>query len=314
VTEVSVIVPARDAAATLGRTLAALAAQEGAPAFEVIVVDDGSTDATARVAERAPLDVRLVRQDGRGPARARNAGARQAGGDVLAFTDADCFPTPTWLAAALRALDGADLVQGAVLPEPGIDVGPFDRTIWVTRAHGLFETANLVVRRELYDALGGFESWLVPRDGKELGEDVWFGWSARRAGARVRFAPDALVHHAVFRGGPADLLAARRRLRYFPAMAARIPELRAELLWRRWFLTRRTAAFDLAALGLAAALAARRPAAAALAAPYAAEVARTLRGHPVAFKAKLAVASVAADAVGAWSLARGSVAYRAPVL
>ena len=310
--EVSVIVPARDAAATLGRALAALGAQEGAPDFEVIVVDDGSRDGTAQLAERA--GARTVRAAGDGPARARNAGAAAASGAVLAFTDADCYPTPGWLAGALRALDGADLVQGAVAPEPGVEVGAFDRTIWVTRPHGLFETANLVVRRELFDALGGFESWLAPADGKELGEDVWFGWSARRAGARIRFAPDALVHHAVFPGGPGDLLAARARLRYFPALVARIPELREALLWGRVFLEPRTAAFDAALAGLAVAVVARRPAAAALALPYAALTARALRGHPPRFKVKLALARVAADAVGAWSLAAGSVAYRAPVL
>src|SRR5204863_903204 len=110
VAEVSVIVPARDAAATLGRALAALGAQEGAPDFEVIVVDDGSRDGTAQLAERA--GARTVRAAGDGPARARNAGAAAASGAVLAFTDADCYPTPGWLAAALRALDGADLVQG----------------------------------------------------------------------------------------------------------------------------------------------------------------------------------------------------------
>jgi glycosyltransferase involved in cell wall biosynthesis len=312
VADVSVIVPARDAAGTLRRTLRALAAQEGAPAFEVVVVDDGSTDGTPELAEREGAQV--VRVPPGGPARARNAGARAARGSVLAFTDADCFPTPGWLAAACRALEGADLVQGSVLPEPGVPVGPFDHTIWVTRPHGLFETANLVVRRDLFDRLGGFESWLMPSDGKELGEDVWFGWSARRAGARIAFAADALVHHAVLPGRPRDLLVGRRRLRYFPAMAARIPELRDGFLWRRVFLSAHTATFDAALAGAAGALATRRAAPLALAAPYAVATVRRLRGHPPAFAAKLAVAWLAADAVGAWSLAAGSARYRALVL
>ena len=301
--EISVVIPARDAAATLPRTLAALAAQEGTPEFEVVVVDDGSVDATARVAEEA--GARVVLEGGRGPALARNAGARAGQGEVLAFTDADCFPAPGWLAAAWRAVAGADLVQGAVLPEPGVEVGPCDRTIWVTEARGLFETANLVVRRELFERLGGFESWLVPREGIELGEDVWFGWRARRAGARVAFAREALVHHAVFRGGWRDVVRARRRLQYFPALARRIPELREELLWGRVFLTRRSAGFDAAALGLAAALLSRRVAPLTLAAPYAAQVARDRRAAPV---------RLLGDAVGAASLVAGSVRYRSPVL
>src|SRR4051794_7038859 len=198
--DVSVVIPARDAAATLPRTLAALAAQEGAPEFEVVVVDDGSVDETARLA--ADGGARVVRSSGLGPAVARNTGAHEARGGVLAFTDADCFPAPGWLAAASRAVEDADLVQGAVLPEPGVEVGPCDRTIWVTEPRGLFETANLVVRRDLFERLGGFESWLVPRRGIELGEDVWVGWRARRGGAPgALLAPPPGGPPAVPRGG-----------------------------------------------------------------------------------------------------------------
>jgi GT2 family glycosyltransferase len=193
-----------------------------------------------------------------------------------------------------------------VLPEPGVAIGPCDRTIWVTSARGLFETANLVVRRELFERLGGFESWLVPSEGIELGEDVWFGWRARRAGARVGFAGDALVHHAVFRGGWRDVVRVRRRLRYFPALARRIPELREELLWRRVFLTRRSAAFDAAVAGVVGAALVRRAAPLALVAPYAVELARGGR--------RAAVPGVVGDAVGAASLVAGSVRYRSPVL
>ena len=197
------------------------------------------------------------------------------------------------------------LFVGGADQQPGVEVGPCDRTIWVTEPRGLFETANLVVRRELFERLGGFESWLVPQRGIELGEDVWFGWRARRAGARIAFAPDALVHHAVFRGGVRDLVRARRRLRYFPALAQRIPELRDELLWRRVFLTRRSAAFDAALAGVAAAVVARRPAPLVGAVPYALRLARDRRAAPVL---------LVGDAVGAAALVVGSVRYRSPVL
>jgi glycosyltransferase involved in cell wall biosynthesis len=299
VSEISVVIPARDAAATLPRTLDALARQTlPRERFEVVVADDGSSDRTAAIAGVAD---RLVRTDGVGPGAARNAAAAVAEGRLLAFTDADCFPAEDWLERALAAVAGADLVQGRVEPER--PPGPYDRTVYATSFHGLFETANLVVRRELFDALGGFEVGWTPQGGKELGEDTWFGWRARRRGARAVFADDVVVRHAVFPRTAAQYVAERRRLTAFPALVARVPELRSALCWRRAFLTRRGAAFDAAALGVAAALAARDARPLALALPYAAELARDPRPP-----------GVAADAVGAASLLAGSVRARTLLL
>ena len=307
---VSVIVPARDAAAHLPAALDGIARQHHTP-DEVIVVDDASSDATARIAEESTAVTRVVAGAGEGPGAARNRGAAQATGDVLAFTDADCMPTPGWLEAGLAAMaDGADLVQGAVTPPPGTPLGPWDRTIWVTVPHGLFETANLLIRRDLFERIGGFEPWLSPRRGKELGEDVWLGWRARRAGARTAFVSEALVHHAVLSRGAAEFVAERARLRFFPEMTARIPELREAFLYRRWFLNARSAMFDAALVGVGAALLGRRPLAAGLAAPYARALWRDARHRGAGEAAVLA----AADAVGAAALVAGSVRSGAAVL
>jgi glycosyltransferase involved in cell wall biosynthesis len=308
-----VIIPARDAAEHLREALAALRRQSTARDFEVLVVDDGSSDETAAVAEAAGPGVRVVSGHGDGPAAARNLGAREARGRVLAFTDADCVPAPDWLEAGLAAIDdGAELVQGRVAPSPDVERGPWDRSISVEREYGLYETANLLVTRELFDRLGGFESILEPRGGKELGEDVWLGWRARRTGARTGFAPDALVHHAVFPRSPSGYIAERTRLRFFPALVRRIPELREHFLYRRWFLTARGARFDLAVLALA--FARRRPVAVLAALPYAALVVRT--ASPAGRRRAPAVAAtqVAADAVGAAALLAGSVRSRSVVL
>ena len=296
------VIPARDAAATIGDTLAALAAQEP---DEVIVVDDGSRDKTVALAEGSPVVTRVIRAAGEGPGAARNAGAAAATGDVLAFLDADCVPQPGWLREGARALESADLVQGRTTPPPDAPRGPFDRTLWVVAPWGLFETANLLVRRELFERLGGFEPWLSPARSKELAEDVWFGWRAVRSGARAAFCDAAVVHHAVFARGPRDYVAERLRLRYFPAMAKRIPELRQTFFWHRVFLTPRSAAFDLALAGAVVAAATRRPWALALAAPYARIARRRPRAWPV---------DLAADAVGLASLLAGSARARSLVL
>jgi glycosyltransferase involved in cell wall biosynthesis len=310
---VSVIVPARDAAATIGRTLAGLRAQRDVADYEVLVVDDGSRDDTAAMARSAAVVTAVLAGDGAGPAAARNLGARRAGADALAFLDADCEPTPGWLAAGLAALRTQDLVQGQVQPRPAPAAGPFDRTIDVGEAHGLFESANLFVRRPLFERLGGFESWLRPRRGLELGEDVLLGWRARRDGARTGFARDALVYHEVFPRSAGSYVVERARLRFFPAMAARIPELRGEFFWRRYFLDRRSARFDLALAAGALAVLRRRPGWALGALPYFAHTGRAARRSDRAWPLVAAV-DAAADAVGFAALAYGSARHRALLL
>ena len=313
----TVIVPARDAQATLGAALRALEGQELEEAFEVFVIDDGSTDGTRALAAASPVVTAVLTANGGGPAAARNLAAARAQGEVLAFTDADCEPEPGWLREGLAALDaGADVVQGRVTPPVDARPGPFDRTVGVGQLSHLYETANLFVRREWFERIGGFEEgWLLPGRSKELGEDVWLGWRLRREGARVAFAPEPLVRHVVFPRGPRGYAGERARLRYFPEIVRRVPELRDVFCFRRVFLNRRSAEFDLAVAGVLASAATRRPWPLLAAAPYA----RTAWRH-AAFRGgrrgapRILAADVAADAVGLGALALGSMRYRSPLL
>jgi glycosyltransferase involved in cell wall biosynthesis len=311
--DVSVIVPALDAAATLPATLAALASQDFAGSYEVIVVDDGSSDATREVAAAAGGEVRLLKQERCGPGPARNRGAASARGSILAFTDADCVPAVDWLREGVVALGNADLVQGRVRPDPGVRLGPFDHTVWVVRESGLYETANLFVSRRLFESLGGFEDFLRARIGKPLAEDTWFGWRARRSGARTTFCDAAVVIHAVLPRGAAEYVRERLRAGYFPSIARQIPELRTTLFWRQWFLSGRSAAFDAAGAGAFGALVARHPLPLVLAIPYAA-VASRRAWRWRARAPQVALVDVAADAVALAALAWGSLRERTPVL
>lgn len=306
---VSVITPAKDAAATLPALLDALAALEPvAGGVEVIVVDDRSADATRAIAAAHPVVDHVVDGPGRGPGAARNAGVAASSGEVLAFTDADCMPSAAWLREALAVLDaGADLVQGRVVAAG--PVGPWDRTVRVERFSHLYETANLLLRRSWFERVGGFEPWLSPRRSKELGEDVWLGWRAARAGARLAFAPDAVVAHAVFAGTPRSFVIEQLRLRYFPELAARVPELRTTFLWRRWFLNRRRPAVDLALAGVVLAAARRQPVWLVAVLPYA----RALR-REAAGSRRVAAVRVAADVAGTAGLLAGAIRARTPVL
>jgi len=311
----SVVIPAFDAAATIGATLAGLAAQQGCGALEVIVVDDGSADGTAAIAEAAGATVLRLQRGG--PAAARAAGVEASAAPLLGFVDADCEPEPGWAAAGVAALAHADLVQGRVIPDPEARLGPYDRTLWVEADVGLYQTANLLIRRDAYERAGGFTAWVDPAGDARghFGEDVLLAWAARRAGARAAFAPDAVVRHAVFPRTAGEYVEERRRLAYFPELVRRVPELRTQPLLARAFLSRRTAALDLAAAGVLAALLARRPLPAVAAVPYSAllikEARRRSRGRGTA---KVAAADLAADLVGLASLASASIASRSPVL
>jgi glycosyltransferase involved in cell wall biosynthesis len=272
---VSVIIPARDAEPTLGRTLEALRRQQLDEAFEVIVVDDGSQDETRAIAQRYEPFVRLIcSQQSDGPGGARNRGAHAARAPVLAFTDADCFPTPKWLSRGLEQVARADVVQGRVEPDPTTPRTPFDRTLAVEGDGGFYQTANLFVRREVFDAVGGFRDWALERPSRRrwsvdrrrgramrtpIGEDTLFAWTARRLGARSAFAPEALVHHAVVPGGVRDAMADRWHwTRDMPGLTRVAPELRGAVFYHRWFFASWTAQFDLAVAGVATALLTRR--------------------------------------------------------
>jgi glycosyltransferase involved in cell wall biosynthesis len=312
---VTVVVAARNARATIGATLAALAAQRLEHDYEVIVVDSGSTDGTRALAESSPTVTAVLDNPGGEPAGSRNLGVRHARGSALAFTDADCEPEPGWLDAGLRALKQADIVQGAVVPVR--PPRPFDRTVAVSHEYGLYETANLFVRRHTFERVGGFLPVLAPgqRDAHPFGEDAWFVWRARRTGARTAFADNAIVRHAVFERSAREYIAERARTRLFPPLVALIPELRAAFLYRRIFLSADSARFDLALAGVMTGLLSRRraPLVAGLL-PYAASVAREVRWSPRSERPLVAGARIAADALTFVSLARGSAAARTLVL
>lgn len=198
----SVVVATYNRSGRLARLLDALAAQDGAGRFEVIVVDDASTDETqailARLATQLPFQLVGLRQErNTGPAAARNRGWRAASASVVCFTDDDCVPTPKWLAGLLACFDEADLVQGQTLPNPEQqdNLGPFSRYVHIPAESGYYETCNMAYRRDLLERLGGFDERFRHRT---CGEDVDLAWRAKEAGARSAFCVEALVHHDIW--------------------------------------------------------------------------------------------------------------------
>ena len=196
--EVSVVVATHNRAHLLPRLIAALDKQKG-PSFEVVVVDDASTDETWSELQRLASDhgwlrpVQLAQNSG--PATARNVGWRNATAPLLAFTDDDCVPQPGWLAALAAGLREADIVQGRTEPDPETRdrMGPFSRTLVVEREDGYYQTCNMGYRRGVLERLGGFDQ----RFKRPSGEDTDLAWRGREAGCSTKFVPDAVVHHDV---------------------------------------------------------------------------------------------------------------------
>lgn len=216
----SIVVPTRNRAPGLDTLLASLSTQTvPAEEFEVVVVDNGSTDATAAVvaawAARHP-GVRRVYEPAPGVSRARNAGIAAARGPVVAFVDDDVVTEPGWLEGALGAWDRwpeagivcgpADLRLAAPAPrwfgaEIGtwystVDFGPEPRVL--DRPDEVPWGLNLAVRTDLARAAGGFAEHLGRTEGDlRGGEEARFVAWIRAAGAPVVYEPRAAVHHVV---------------------------------------------------------------------------------------------------------------------
>jgi glycosyltransferase involved in cell wall biosynthesis len=313
---VSVVVPTHNRAERLERLLRALGEQTvGSEAFEVIVVDDGSTDATARVIEEAgaagELRMRAIsRAQPGGPAAARNEGWRKAAAPLVAFVDDDCEPAPQWLE---RLSEAASANPGKVLAGPTTPIpaeaggiGPFARTRDLPEPDEWFASCNIAYPRDLLGLLGGFDEEFA----EALGEDTDLGWRARELGAELEFVPDAAVHHAVDEIGP--IAALREALLGADAVLAfrRHPELRRRTL--QFGVVRNPALprFLLAVAGLFAAR--RHRVGVVLALPYALSVARRCAG-PGASPAH-APFFIAYDALALTTSLRGSARHRTLVL
>lgn len=199
--EVTVVICALNEERRIGRQLAALDAQVDAPAFEVVVVDNGSTDRTADVVREwiandghASVDARLVDGSERpGIPAARNAGARASIGRVLAYCDADDEVQPGWVAALAAGAAGDVLAGGRIVAfEPD---GTHQGDLY---GQGLVETSYLphvgagcfAISRAAFFAVGGFDESL-PRYGFE---DVDFSWRVQEAGYPIAYVDDAIIH------------------------------------------------------------------------------------------------------------------------
>ncbi|MEA3136704.1 MAG: hypothetical protein QOC71_985 [Thermoplasmata archaeon] len=235
---VSVVIPTYNSDPVLVLCLEALARQTyPADRTEVLVVDNGSTETDAAMRARFP-QVRWLSEPQPGSYAARNRGLREAKGDVLAFTDADCLPAPDWLergVAALQADPGLGMVAGHVELFPRDPRHPTGAELWDMQ-YGLNPrqyleemhfgaTANLFTRPDVVAAVGPFDATLKSSGDREWGERAW------AAGVRQAFRADVHVKHPA-RVGLRALAAKTRRIRGGYADRGHLP--RGWPLARRW--------------------------------------------------------------------------------
>jgi glycosyltransferase involved in cell wall biosynthesis len=256
--KVSVVMAAFNESKHIASQLRALAAQEYAGDWEVIVADNGSTDGTPALAEgwSNRLPIRVVDAAARrGCGAARNIGVQAATGEAVLFCDGDDVVAPGWLPAHAAALRSADVSGGVISRfsvEP-LDDPPRPRALptllgWLPYAPG----GNCGVRRTVYDAVGGFN------ESNPFAEDVEFSWRAQLAGFSLGYAPDAIVYVRTratakqmfvqsYRYGKCDVdlfrryqaygasrASPRRTLRTYGGLVARLPALKSGAVRERW--------------------------------------------------------------------------------
>lgn len=196
---ISVIIPCRNAASVIANQLEALSRQKCGRPWEVIIVDNNSTDMTKAVAERFRGRLPGLRiidaREKYGAAYARNVGVRAALGENVAFCDADDEVGDRWLAAVDAALSNHEAIAFRIDteklngPRPPRRVGQSEGLQEYTYPPYLpYSGGTIALRRHLHQKLGGFDESMLAC------EDADFSWRLQHSGVKLRFTPDAVVH------------------------------------------------------------------------------------------------------------------------
>jgi cellulose synthase/poly-beta-1,6-N-acetylglucosamine synthase-like glycosyltransferase len=201
---VSIIIPVYNCEDTVGKCLESLIQLEGND-YEIIMMNDGSTDRTCGICDSFP-GVQVVTLDNGGPSRARNKGVELARGEFVVFTDGDCIVERDWLGELRKGFDAPDVAGVG-----GDQISPDDETPTGRQVQDFLKligfagdyvkncavatetdhnpTCNVMYRKSVLKEVGGFDEAIWP------GEDVELDLKIKRAGYRLIFNPEAVVRH-----------------------------------------------------------------------------------------------------------------------
>ena len=197
---VSVVVPLFNAEKTITKCIDSILSQTlPADKYEVIAVDDGSSDSTPDLIKHLPI--RYIRQENRGPASARNRGAKEAKGDIILFTDSDCVPSKDWIEQMLKPFENTQIsaVKGAYESPQKSLTARFCQVEFSERFEMLkkvefidmVDTYSAGFRRKIFWEAGGFDESFPAANN----EDTDLSYKLSSAGHKMVFNPGAIVHH-----------------------------------------------------------------------------------------------------------------------
>lgn len=266
---ISIVIPARNEERVLGKCLDSLLRLNYAN-YEIVIVNDGSTDGTERILRQYPVQV--LNTSGVGPSRGRNLGTQLARGEFVAFTDADCLLHPEWLTELLKGFETEKVAGVGGDQQSPADESPFGRRVQsFMKAIGFVAdymrdvptvrevahnpTCNVIYRKRVLEESGGFLETLWP------GEDAELDHRLKQAGYSLVYNPEAIVYHyrpstlraygkMMYRYGEAQAFLVKKygpyRFIHFEPLALIVLALLWGIMWRydkRW-------AWGLMALGI----------------------------------------------------------------
>lgn len=233
----SVVICTYNRRALLGECLTSLFSQTyPKDDYEIIVVDDGSTDGTDALLQEMAASpgppLRHFRQENKGSAAARNLGISQARGEIIASIDDDCVATERWMESAVPYFADGDIVgvQGQTLPAEPVRLHffppRFSYTIEVTKEVPNHPTCNVFYRKQAILDVGGFNEKFKMTGAEDL--DLALRIEGK---GQIVFSKEVLVYHAVFYDTLTQRLRFMRRYQYEPILFKQHPQLRKGLLF-----------------------------------------------------------------------------------
>ncbi|MFH1751947.1 MAG: glycosyltransferase [archaeon] len=200
---ISIIIPAFNAEKIIGKTIKSLLNQKTRKSFEIVVIDDGSTDGTLNALQKFKSNkkIRVFSQQNSGPAIARNNGVKKASGEIIVFIDSDCVAESNWLEEMVKPFENEKVagVQGAYKTNQRSLTARFIQVEILDRYKRMQKSINLdwigsysaAYRKKPFLLVGGFD----PSFKVASGEDPELSFKLNKFGWKLKFNPKAIVYH-----------------------------------------------------------------------------------------------------------------------